>query len=114
MTKIEQETSITYNAEEEHAIVCAHYPKDQRRIERMGFTPFRKTSDGRWYQVPKRCISIRRPKRVILSESQKTALRQRLQKAVSAKNRPVLQGKLGITISEGVQTSESDNNQTMP
>ncbi|MEM4247637.1 MAG: hypothetical protein QXH80_00015 [Candidatus Nanoarchaeia archaeon] len=80
MKKIEQETTITYNAKEPDALICSFLPKDQRKLKKLGFPPYRSSKHGNWYKIPKNCIFFRKPKHKVLSESQRNELKQRLKR----------------------------------
>jgi hypothetical protein len=81
MNRIERETSITFNEAEDDAIVCTFIQRVIRRIEKMGFTAYRKTPFGRWFYIPKGYISIRKKRVLKLSEQQRDAIGKRLSKA---------------------------------
>jgi len=73
--RIERETIIRLNEEEEIAHIGTASGPMYRRLKKLGFDP---TEDGeRWasFKVPKKCVSIRKPK--VLTEKQKTNLTKR-------------------------------------
>ena len=73
MLKIEQETSIVFNAEENTAIVWSANPVMQRQFVKLGIsgTP---VGPGLQYEVPKRWVKIGRPRQV--SDERRKAMRQ--------------------------------------
>jgi hypothetical protein len=90
--RIERETIITFNEEEDEAMIWSASPTFQRKIERRGFTHYRaSTRDGdggvesRYYRVPKRFVSVRPLRRMPeLTEEQRQvrsdAARERFRK----------------------------------
>ncbi len=62
-TRLERETTITFNEAEGDAIVWSASPVFQRRMEKRGHRFTRQQSGGRWYKVKKTLVSIRSDKR---------------------------------------------------
>ena len=53
MTKCEMETTITYDKEQQLVRLFSAIPKDQRKVERLGFKPTYGTVEhGFGYQIP--------------------------------------------------------------
>lgn len=77
---IEQETTITYNAAEDTALVWSASPVFHRHMARLGISPFVvvKDEEGKVrsasYAVPKKWVKVRKPRTV--SESQRQAMRE--------------------------------------
>lgn len=70
-TMYEQETSITYNREEDTATVYTASPVNIRKLDKL----YSQRSNERTYSIPKKWIKIV-PNR-ILTEEQKEEIRQR-------------------------------------
>lgn len=68
-TRLERETTITFNEAELDAIIWSATPSIQRRMKRIGFKPYRKSGDGLWYKVPKKLVQIRKPYQHLLRPS---------------------------------------------
>lgn len=79
-SRIEMETSCVMNPVEPNAIIWTANPAHQRKLERMGFSPREKTfnGEGRWYDIPKTCVSFRKPKKLNLTDEQRKAIGSRL------------------------------------
>ena len=85
LTAQERETIVNFNAEEAIAYIYTCDPKWWRHFQRLDVKPttVHKDSAGheyaREYEVPKRWVKAPKPpKRVVLTEEQKTALVERL------------------------------------
>lgn len=87
-SRIEQETSVTFNQEEDEAIIWTASPAHLRRFARMGYPVHRNDGEGRSFKVPKTAITFRKlgQKRVI-SEEQRKVLSERM-KSLKASKQP--------------------------
>jgi len=93
--RIERETTITFNEEEETAHIGTASGPMYRRLKKLGFDP---TEDGeRWasFEVPKKCVRVRKP--IASSEKRLKALERAraLAKARSSRDSLKLQGQNG-------------------
>lgn len=79
--RIERETTITFNEEEEHALVWSASPGFQARMKRHGVEPYqvgkRTDVDSHWYRVPKTWVKVSPPRHRELTEAQREELRER-------------------------------------
>lgn len=73
-SRIEQETTITFNAQESEVILWTAWPPMQRKMKKFNIQPYRQEGDGKWYKITKNMISFRNPlrKRVLTEEQRKT------------------------------------------
>jgi len=72
MKRIEIETIITYNLEEDYAIIATRIKSDQTKLERLGFVSINTISGYKDYKVPKEFIKIG-PKRKVSDKQRKLA-----------------------------------------
>jgi len=84
--RIEQETTITFNAEEDFALVGTCNPVTLRKMAKLSPEVHRKDGDWITYKVPKSWIKVR-PTRVV-SESQRKSSSDRLRKINSLRRNP--------------------------
>lgn len=88
--RIERETTIAYNEEEDFAFVWSSSPVFQRKMERLGIEP-QKTSkrmdvEPAYYRVPKSWVKIRKP--ALFTEETRQRRSERA-KVLFGKDRPV-------------------------
>ena len=74
--QLEQETTITYNAAEDHALVWSTDPTFERKMTKLGVQPIQvgKRSNGQkscWYRVPKTWIRVKPPTVQHLTDEQR-------------------------------------------
>lgn len=81
MKRVERETVISFNDEEEQARISTRQKKVKTRLKKLGVAPHSKQSDYECYMVPKSWIKISPPKRV--SENQRKAARKNI---INARN----------------------------
>lgn len=62
-SRIEQETTITFNAAENTAIVTSFHPSSIAKLIKLGHTVDRNIGRGRVFIIPKRCVSFRKPQK---------------------------------------------------
>lgn len=91
MTRLEQETTVTFNAADSHAMVWTCYSRTQTTLKKRGFTPERKEGRGYWFKIPKKCISFRSIYKKMPSDSKRWLNLQphkgnSIKKAVQAKD----------------------------
>ena len=96
MTRAEQETIITIGALDKTANICSNDPNYWRKFDGMcekhpneyKLTKIHRTKDGlilcKWYEVPRKLVRFGTP--VVMSEEQRKAAAERLQKAREAKS----------------------------
>lgn len=58
-SRIEQETTITFNAAEPDALIWSAYSKTITKLRKMGFDPYRKDSGWSYFRIPKQLVSFR-------------------------------------------------------
>jgi len=73
--KQERETIIIYNEADPLASVWTASEPVYRRLKKQGYEPVEDSERSAWFEVPKKCVSIRKPK--VLTEKQKTNLTKR-------------------------------------
>ena len=73
--RIERDTSITFNEEEETAQIWTASKPMYSRLKKLGFDPTEDRERSANFKVPKKCVSIRKLK--VLTEKQKTNLTKR-------------------------------------
>ncbi len=73
--RIERDTTITFNEEEETAQIWTASGSVYRRLRKMGYCPSEDNERSSSFKVPKKCVSVRKPK--VLTEKQKTNLTKR-------------------------------------
>ncbi len=73
--KQERETIITYNEANPLASVWTASGSVYRRLRKMGYCPSEDNERSAIFKVPKKCVSVRKPK--VLTEKQKTNLIKR-------------------------------------
>jgi len=76
MTKLERETVINFNDEEQVARIATRQKKVKTRLKKLGVEPHSKQGDYECYLVPTSWIRIGPPKRV--SENQRNAARRNI------------------------------------
>lgn len=88
LSRYEQETIITFNAEKDIASIYTLDPVWQRKLDRLAekspsfYECVRADGIGKAYTMPKRFLSFRtKEKTVTLTEEQKEKAKQRLRKA---------------------------------
>lgn len=59
--RIEQETTITFNAEEREAIIWTAWPPLLRKFAKWGLQPYRKEPESAFFKVDKKYVTIRNP-----------------------------------------------------
>jgi hypothetical protein len=87
-TKIERETTITYNEYDDNAMVWSASPSVIKRLQKMGFQgDARGAKEGRWFEVPKALVLIRKKnkERKKLSPEAKAKMEERLKLARAAR-----------------------------
>ncbi len=77
----ERETTITFNEKDETAHIWTFSQMVYRMLKKRGHEPVEDTEQSARFEVPKKCVSIRKPR--VLTEKQKTDLTKR---AVSMRN----------------------------
>lgn len=77
-TKYEQETSITWNLEEPHALLWTCQPAMLRKLSKLGAEMYRNDGEGKAFKIPKNWIGVRKPKIMNLTEEQRKALSDRI------------------------------------
>ena len=83
--KLEQETSILYNNEEDTAEIFTYDKRLINKLNKRGVELIDKNNDGSYFcTVPKKWIKISPPKQV--SDSQREAFRQRRLQGITDKN----------------------------
>ena len=83
--KLEQETSILYNNEEDTAEIFTYDKRLINKLNKRGVELIDKNNDGSYFcTVPKKWIKISPPKQV--SDSQREAFRQRRLQGIIDKN----------------------------
>ena len=70
--RLERETIINFNEEEETAHIWTASNPVYRRLRKMGYCPYEDNERSASFKVPKRCVSIRKP--VATSQKQLKAL----------------------------------------
>ena len=73
--RIERDTTISFNEEEATAHIWTASQPMYRRLRKMGYCPFEDNERSASFNVPKKCVSVRKPK--VLTEKQKTNLTKR-------------------------------------
>ena len=63
MSRLEQETTIVFNAEEDYALVWSADPAFWRMMARKGLEPYSSNPHSRYYRVPKRGIYVGSPRK---------------------------------------------------
>ena len=79
MKKIEIETVISFNDEENFAQISTRQKRIKTRMAKIGVEPHHKQADYECFRVPKSWIRIRPPRKV--SDSQREEARKRLLKS---------------------------------
>lgn len=79
MTKIENETVISFNDEEDFAQISTRQKRVKTRMAKLRVEPHHKQADYECYRVPKTWINIRPPWKV--SDSARQGARERLLKS---------------------------------
>ena len=86
MSRLENETAITFNEEEPHAVVWSASPLFQRHMQRTGVEPYkidaRVDSQSCWYRVPKEWVRVRPPRKVQLTDEQRAEMGERLRQNI--------------------------------
>jgi len=77
----ERETVIVFNEADTLASIWTFSESVYRRLKKQGYVPVEDSERSAKFEVPKKCVSIRKPK--VLTEKQKTNLTKR---AVSMRN----------------------------
>ncbi len=77
--RYERETSITFNEEDETAQIWTFSEPMYRKLIKMGYCPSEDNERSASFEVPKKCVSIRKP--VASSEKQLKALEKARAKA---------------------------------
>lgn len=86
ISRYEQETIVSFNAEEDRAEVYTCEPVTMRKLHKLldektsEFILKEITSDSMTVTCPKRCITFKSGKKRELTEEQKQAFRERMQK----------------------------------
>lgn len=69
--RIERETTMTYNEEEEDALIWSASPTFQRKMEKMGIPHYKSgmrdglpVEESRYYRVPKSWVKVRLPRKM--------------------------------------------------
>ncbi len=80
--KIERETVITFNEEEELAMVWTASPKMMKKLQKLGFKgESRGAKESKFFQVPKKVVAIRKElKKRELSDKELAQRKERMQK----------------------------------
>jgi len=73
--RIERDTTITFNEEEETAHIWTSSQPMYRKLKKNGYEPVEDTEQSARFEVPKKCVRIRKPR--VLTEKQKTDLTKR-------------------------------------
>jgi len=73
--KQERETVIAFNEADPSASVWTASESVYRKLKKQGYKPVEDTERSATFEVPKKCVSIRKPK--VLTEKQKTNLTKR-------------------------------------
>ena len=81
MKRVERETVISFNDEEEQASIATRQRKVKTRLKNLGVEPHSKQGDYECYMVPKSWVKISPPKKV--SENQRKAARKNI---INARN----------------------------
>ncbi len=68
----ERETNINFNEEDETAQVWTASEPEYRKFKKLGYEPVEDRERSAWFEVPKKCVSIRKP--VATSEKKLKAL----------------------------------------
>ena len=71
----ERETVIVFNEADDSASIWTASEPVYRKLKRLGYEPVEDTERSATFEVPKKCVSIRKPK--VLTEKQKTNLTKR-------------------------------------
>ncbi len=77
--KQERETVISYNEADSLASIWTASEPEYRRLKKLGYEPVEDRERSAWFEVPKKCVSIRKP--VATSEKQLKALERARAKA---------------------------------
>ena len=75
----ERETTITFNEVEGTASIWTSSELMCRKLKKLGFDPVEDRDRSATFEIPKKCISVRKPK--ILSEKQRAVSLKSLQAA---------------------------------
>ena len=59
--RIERETTITFNEEEETARIWTASQPVYRRLRKIGYCPSEDNERSAGFEVPKKCVSVRKP-----------------------------------------------------
>ena len=73
--RIERETTITFNEEEETAHIWTFSQMEYRMLKKRGYEPVQDAERSARFEVPKKYVSIRKPR--VLTKKQKTDLTKR-------------------------------------
>ncbi len=71
----ERETVINYNEADASAFIWTASERVYRKLKKQGYEPVKDTERSARFEIPKKCVSIRKPK--VLTERQKTNLTKR-------------------------------------
>ncbi len=71
----ERETTITFSEVEDTASIWTASEPMYRKLKKLGFYPVEDRDRSATFNIPKKCVSVRRP--VVLSEERKAILRER-------------------------------------
>ncbi len=77
--RLERETTITFNEVEDTASIWTASEPMYRKLKKLGFYPVEDRDRSATFEIPKKCISVRKPK--ILSEKQRAASLRSIQAA---------------------------------
>lgn len=78
-TRLEQETSVTFNESEDHAVVWTASPVTLRKFAKLGLQPVRVDSPtAKAFHVPRNWIAIRAPKKMNMTPEKRQALADRM------------------------------------
>ncbi len=77
--RLERETTITFNEVEDTASIWTASEPMYRKLKKLGFYPVEDRDRLATFEIPKKCISVRKPK--ILSEKQRAMSLKSLQAA---------------------------------
>jgi len=71
----ERETTITFSEVEDTASIWTSSESMYRKLKKLGYSPTEDGERSATFNIPKKCVSIRRP--VVITEERKAKLRQR-------------------------------------
>ncbi len=71
----ERETTITFSEDRDTASIWTSSEPMYRKLKKLGYSPTEDGERSATFNIPKKCVSIRRP--VVITEERKAILRER-------------------------------------